>query len=192
MSKAKTCSDSLTTSTGENTCVKEIKSLGIPLLSMRDETQNDASPNKTWNYSPNVESYYPENYIDSTMWDLTSDGSSDTYYNKGVEMHIDNNIPGLDIWCLVNPAEYKPHNFIIFPIFKGSGFKINYNKDLSIDRFKSYKGWWSDNLQSKDDTLLAGQEISNKVSVGQNPLIEENNWKRAFDLKNKILKMKIM
>ena len=35
------------------------------------------------------------------------------------------------------------------------------------------KGWWGDNLQNKDDTLLAGQEVCNQISIDKKPKI---NW----------------
>ena len=36
-----------------------------------------------WNYSPLVEKYYPENYIEDDMWNMNFDSYQDTPYDGG-------------------------------------------------------------------------------------------------------------
>ena len=158
------------------------KNQGYPIVKKRPDEitdENDKTPNKNWNYSPLIESYLPEGYINTNqMWQLTiSDYSDDSFY-KGYPFHLDDCIPNLD-----NPIN-KPHDLIAFPIYKGLGYKISYSSDYSLKKFKQYKGWWSDQLQNKDHTLLAGQQKVNQVSVGEESLLKDSDWINAKDLIN--------
>ena len=140
---------------------------------------NDPTPNKNWNYSPLIENYLPEGYINTNqMWQLTlSDYSDDSLY-KGYPYHLDNCIPNLD------NEVHKPQDLIAFPIYKGLGYNITYSRDYSLKKFKEYKGWWSDQLQNKDHSLIAGQQKVNQVSVGEKSLIKDSEWINVKDLKN--------
>ena len=142
-------------------CINDLKNRNPSLLSHKpneDTTINCST--ETYNYSPDVDNYYPKGYInDNKMWDLTKTNYEDNDYLKGFPWHMDNNLPGIDISPSQNPESLKPHNFLSFPIFKGLGYEIEYSKTLELkNKFSGYKGWWSDNLQNKDSTLLAGQE----------------------------------
>lgn len=160
-------------------CVKSTKSFNYPTLKRRDDSQESINKanEKKWNYSPLVESFYPDNYIDLTdMWDLTHIDYYDDAFMKGYEFHLDNNLPSLDVGPSWNPAYTKPHNFFTFPIFKGLGYKMDYSPSLKVQKFPKYKGWWSDNLQNKDNTLIAGQQKVNKYSVGSESLLKDSDW----------------
>ena len=61
---------------------------------------------------------------------------------------------------------------------------MTYKKELTASRFGLYHGWWSDNLQNKDNTLLAGQAKSNIISVGKDELLTNSDWINANDLVN--------
>ena len=92
---------------------------------------------------------------------------------------MDDCIPNLD-----NEIR-KPHDIIAFPIFKGLGYNLTYDRSYSLYKFPEYKGWWSDQLQNKDYSLLAGQQRVSQVSVGQEPLIKDSDWINGYDLKQK-------
>ena len=155
----------------------------IPIVKRRPDSvkdENDPTPNKNWNYSPLIEAYLPDGYIHSNkMWQLTleEDYYDDSFY-KGYPFHLDNCLPNLD-----NPIT-KPHDLIAFPIFKGLGYNITYSREYSIRKFNKYKGWWSDQLQNKDHSLLAGQQKVNQVSVGKESLLKDSDWINAFNLVN--------
>ena len=155
----------------------------IPIVKRRPEDvtdEQDTSYKKNWNYSPLIEDYLPEGYIHSNqMWQLTMepDYYDDSFW-KGYPWHLDNCIPNLD------NGVTKPQDMVAFPIFKGLGYNITYSRDYSIKKFSEYKGWWSDQLQNKDHSLLAGQQKVNKVSVGQESLLKDSDWINAFNLKN--------
>ena len=176
-----TCAETLDpTKMGE--CVKFAKDNNLPVVEKRPEnadSSKDESPDKTWNYSPLIEDYLPQGYISSgKMWDLTlEDDYWDNEFFKGYPWHLDDCIPNFDNEII------KPHDIIAFPIFKGLGYNITYSKDYSLKRFPDYKGWWSDQLQNKDHTLIAGQEKVNKVSVGQKSLIADSQWINGYKLK---------
>ena len=178
----KLCSDSEDAETMSK-CSKAAENLDLPLVKKRPDNisdDQDNTPNKNWNYSPLIESYLPQGYIHSNkMWQLTmeEDYWDDSFY-KGYPFHLDDCIPNLD-----NPIN-KPQDLIAFPIFKGLGYNISYSKDYSINKFKDYKGWWSDQLQNKDHTLLAGQQKVNQVSVGKESLLRDTDWINGFKLKN--------
>ena len=143
---------------------------------------DNASP--IWIYSPEVESYYPKNFIKPNMWDLTAPWYESNPMNKAMPWHMDNNLPGMDYGPAWNPSRIKPHNIISFPIWKGFGFLISYDFTKSLPRFPDYKGWWSDNLQNKDNTLWAGNTISNDISVDKNTSLNASMWINARDLIN--------
>ena len=176
-------------------CADELREKNMPELKRRkDKNETDESPNQTYNYSPDVENYYPRGYINEpSMWDLTKETYEDSPFLKGFPFHLDNNLPAIDVSPIQNPAYYKPHNFVAFPIFKGFGYKIEYDKNFGLsNKFGVYKGWWSDNLQNKDHTLLAGQETVNEVSVDKESLLKETDWISQRDLKNTIKNREII
>ena len=168
-------------------CVNTLKALNLPLLKMRP-SENAESDEKcpTYNFSPQVNNYYPEGYIDDDrMWDLTMPTYEDNAFSKAYVWHLDNNLPAIDVCPPQNPAYYKPHNFATFPIFKGFGYQIEYDKNFSFEkRFPGYKGWWTDNLQNKDFSLLAGQAKNNKISVDKPELLTSDDWISASELLN--------
>jgi len=140
-----------------------------------------------WIYSPRVDRYYPKNYITLNMWDLTHEDYDDTPMYKAYNYHFDNCLPNLDPGPNGNPAMYKPHNVISQPIFKGFGYLISYDKQKTLARFPDRKGWWSDQLQNKDGTLLAGQATVNEISVDKKTeLLTPDMWINARDLKNPV------
>jgi hypothetical protein len=136
-------------------CAQRIQN--VPTIKMR--TGSGTVVGKNWNYSPKVEKYYPSNYIKENMWDMTHYDYDDNTFDKAYKYHMDNWIPNSD------NGIYRPHNIIAQPIWKGFGYQIDYSNQHVLPRFPQYKGWWSDNLQNKDHTLLASQKISNDVSV---------------------------
>ena len=118
---------------------------------------SDWNISKLWNYSPLVQSYYPDGYLEEDMWALKA--YEDSNLVKGQGEH-DNFLPNYD------NNVFALRNIISFPIYKGLGYNISYDKNTEIIYHNVKKrGWWSDNLQNKDDTLLIGQEKSNKISV---------------------------
>ena len=130
---------------------------------------------KIWNYSPQVESYYPKGYIEKDMWDLTHIDYDDNNMDKAYKYHNDNQLPNYDNRYI------KPLNSIAVPIYKGLGYSISYNKNNQMNYHNMIrKGWWPDNLQNRDDTLLGGQDICNKISVNKVSSIE--NWIDSKDL----------
>ena len=129
-----------------------------------------------WIYSPTVESYYPHNYIKDDMWDLTHIDYDDNAMYKSYKYHMDNNLPNIDM------GASKPFNVIMQPIFKGLGYDVSYNKNTQFFKDNRYKGWWSDNLQNKDDTLLAGQAESNDVSVDKKDTLPWLNIRKLLSL----------
>ena len=153
-----------------------------PIVKKRPDNakdEDDADPKKRWNYSPLIEKYLPDGYIHSKeMWQLTMEDDywDDSFY-KGYPWHLDDCIPNLD-----NPIN-KPHDLIAFPIFKGLGYSISYSKEYSLNKFKEYKGWWSDQLQNKDHTLIAGQQKVNQISVGKESLLKDSDWINGWKLK---------
>ena len=107
-----------------------------------------------------IDKYYPNGDIEPDMWQMTHVDYYDTPMDKAYKYHPDNLLPNYD------NAIFKPHNTIAIPIYKGLGFNIVYNKDTEFNYHGvKKKGWWGDNLQNKDDTLIAGQDESNNISV---------------------------
>ena len=159
------------------------KNNNYPIIKKRPDNatdEDDQDPKKRWNYSPLIEDYLPKDYIHSKeMWQLTMEDDywDDSFY-KGYPFHLDDCIPNLD------NSINKPHDLIAFPIFKGLGYSITYSKDYSLNKFKDYKGWWSDQLQNKDHTLIAGQKTVNSISVGQKSLLKDSDWINGWKLKN--------
>jgi len=41
--------------------------------------------------------YYPDGYIDDSMWNLSHQGYEDNVIEKGNPYHYDNCLPGLDV-----------------------------------------------------------------------------------------------
>ena len=176
-----TCADTVDADTMSQ-CSQNASTWGLPLLKRRPDNvtdEQDTTYNHNWNYSPLIERYLPDGYIHSNqMWQLTmeEDYWDDSFY-KGYPWHLDNCLPNLD-----NPIT-KPHDLIAFPIFKGLGYNITYDRKYSLKKFPQYKGWWSDQLQNKDHTLIAGQQKVNEFSVGQESLLKDSDWINAKDLK---------
>ncbi len=150
----------------------------LPTVTKRTNTTDTS----TWIYSPEVDRYHPKNYISSSMWDMTHSYYDDSVMTKSFPYHMDNNLPGLDVEGSGNPPTYKLNNVIAQPIYKGCGFNISYSKTKTLARFPKYKGWWSDNLQNKDHTLLAGQSQVNNVSVDKDTLLPQSAWINAHDI----------
>ena len=169
-------------------CSKKSDELGLPYLKKRPDSvtdDQDNSKDKNWNYSPDIESYLPDGYIHSNkMWQLTMEDDywDDSFY-KGYPWHLDDCIPNLDTGII------KPHDLVAFPIFKGLGYNISYSsnyklRSTSYYKYEKYHGWWSDQLQNKDHTLLAGQQKVNQVSVGKESLLKDSDWIHASKLQN--------
>ena len=172
--KAKICAD-YTDSEKIQQCEEELKTI---TTLQRVDQQNIANgiTGKKWNYSPTVEKYYPKGYIEDDMWDLTHTGYDNNNMNKAYNYHMDNLLPNYDNGIV------KPHNVIAIPIYKGLGFSILYNKDNEMNYHGVMKkGWWCDNLQNKDDTLVAGQDKYNIISVDKESSITK--WVEGKDLK---------
>ena len=163
-------------------CSERAESLNLPIVKRRPDTitdETDPTPNANWNYSPLIEKYLPDGYISTNeMWQLNIDGYSDDEFWKGYPWHLDDCIPNLDNYII------KPHDIIAFPIYKGIGYNMTYSRDYSLYKFPEYKGWWSDQLQNKDHTLLAGQQKVSQVSVGHPSLLKDSDWINGFDLNN--------
>ena len=155
-------------------CTQKIKSLNLPLLTKRDDKVK-LDEGYRWNYSPLVESYYPNGYLDEEiMWEMTKYNYASDVYFKGYPWHFDNNLPGFDGKDIIDD---KPVNLMAFPIFKGFGYKIEYSPNNTVpNRYNNGKGWWSDNLQNKDNTLLAGQPYVNKFPTINKTLLSDDNW----------------
>lgn len=169
--RAKVCADF----TDENMiaqCFNELENI----TTLHKVTKEDKSKGYTkWNYSPRVENYYPTNYIEEDMWDLTHIDYDDNAMDKAYKYHMDNHLPNYDNKII------KPHNTIAIPIYKGLGYNITYDKEYQIKYHgTNKKGWWCDNLQNRDDTLVAGQDVSNEISV--NKPFSINNWVKGKDL----------
>ena len=140
------------------------------------DTTNSKLTGKQWNYSPSVESYYPQGYIEDNMWDLTHDDYDNNNIDKGYRYHRDNLLPNYDNTII------KPHNTIAIPLYKGLGYNINYNKNNNMNYHGEVKkGWWVDNLQNKDDTILAGQDMCNKISIDKK--LSVTRWVDGLQLK---------
>ena len=145
-------------------CEKDLAN--ITIIKKREDSFDEK---EVWNYSPLVESYYPKGYIHKEMWDLTHFDYSDDNIDKGYRYHMDNVIPNYDNGIL------KPQNTITIPIYKGLGYSIEYNNKTVYNYHNMQRtGWWNDNLQNRDDTILGGQEKCNNVSIGKDRVI--TNW----------------
>ena len=87
--KAKLCADN-TDPTLIRECVNEledIKTIGRAPKSWDDEK---------WNYSPLVEKYYPNGYIESDMWKLTHVDYYDDPMDKAYKYHPDDLLPNIE------------------------------------------------------------------------------------------------
>ena len=163
--KAKLCADK-TNADDIAQCAEELKDI----ITLKKYEGNDTQKGgKNWNYSPLVEKYYPKGYITDDMWDMTHVDYDNNNMDKAYKYHMDNLIPNLD------NRIYKPHNILAVPIFKGLGYNITYDKNNEIDYHGvKKKGWWCDNLQNMDNTLVAGQDTCNDISVNKKSSI--TNW----------------
>jgi len=150
----------------------ESQAEGLPTLKRCPE--NSLINGSAWNFATRVVNYWPEGYIKENMWDLTHYDYDDNQFDKAYKYHMDNNLPHL------GHSNTRPDNLIAFPLYKGLGYSMVYDKTYYNKRFgPNYRGWWSDNLQNKDHTLVAGNAKSNDVSVGQQSLIPDSEW---FDI----------
>jgi len=143
----------------------------LPVLKRCPE--NSTINGSAWNFAENVLKYWPDGYIKENMWDLTHYDYDDNQFDKAYKYHMDNNLPHL------GHGNTRPDNLISFPLYKGLGYSMVYDKTYSNKRYPDYKGWWSDNLQNKDHTLVAGNLVSYNVSVGKATLLPESKW---FDI----------
>jgi len=152
-------------------CSERIKNLDLPLLIQRD-SKVKLPPGYKWNYSPLVDNYYPKGYLDEEiMWDMTKKEYAFDVYFKGYPWNYDNTLPGFD--HLADKAE----NLMAFPIFKGFGYKMDYSPNNTVpNRYNNMKGWWSDNLQNKDNTLLAGQPYVNINPTINKTILTDDYW----------------
>ena len=184
--RAKVCAE-FTNAQDIKDCEKELE--GITTLHRLESSSTVKG--KQWNYSPTIERYYPTGYIEDDMWDLTHVDYDDSNMVKAHPYHMDNHLPNYDTGII------KPHNTIAIPIYKGLGYSITYNKTNSMLYHDVKKqGWWGDNLQNKDDTLLAGQDDCNEISVNKESKIEwvngaslkGNNQTRTTDVQETITK----
>ena len=168
--KAKLCAD-LTDQDAIAKCEEELKDI----TTLHKVDKGSSVTGKKWNYSPTVEKYYPTGYIQEDMWDLTHIDYDNNNMDKAYKYHMDNHVPNYDNTII------KPQNTIAIPIYKGLGFSILYDKNNEMDYHGTKKrGWWSDNLQNKDDTLVAGQKTCNTISVDKSSSL--TNWVEGKDL----------
>ena len=155
---------------------------GYPIIKRRPENtkdEDDITPNHNWNYSPLIEAYLPDGYINTNkMWQFDFFDYWDDSFYKGYPWHLDNNLPNVD-----NEVN-KPQAIIAFPIYKGLGYNITFDRDYELKKFAGYKGWWSDQLQNKDHSLIAGQQKVNQVSVGEKSLLKDSDWMNIKDITN--------
>ena len=86
------------------------------------------------------------------------------------DYQLDNRLPNIDTGLL------KPQNILAYPIFAGLDYIMSYSAQIEHPNFPGYRGWWSDQLQNKDDTLVAGQATSNQISVGAADLTLSVGW----------------
>lgn len=172
ITKATLCAD-LTNADAIKKCEEDLKDI---VTLKRYEPNSTNKGGKDWNYAPLVEKYYPKDYIEDDMWDLTHVDYDDNNMDKAYKYHMDNLVPNYDNGIV------KPHNIIAVPIYKGLGYNIVYDKNNEMDYHGvKKKGWWSDDLQNKDNTLVAGQDTINQISVDKQSLI--TNWVEGKDLK---------
>ena len=177
-----TCAASFNT-TKMTECSLQATKDGLPIIKRRPKEitdEKDPTPDDNWNYSPLIEAYLPDGYIyPNVLWQLGLEDHWDDPFYKGYPFHLDDCIPNLD-----NPIS-KPHDIIAFPIYKGLGYSITYDNTYKLKKFPLYEGWWSDQLQNKDHTLIAGQQKINRVSVGHDSLLKDSDWINGYNLKQK-------
>lgn len=65
--------------------------------------------------------------------------------------------------------------FLFFQM-QGLGYAMKYSATHGHRKFPGKTGWWSNNLQSRDHTIVAGQASSNDVSVGKSSLLASSEW----------------
>ncbi|KAH3732381.1 hypothetical protein Pelo_16786 [Pelomyxa schiedti] len=148
--------------------------MGEPTVSRRP----DSATAYPWNYATQVAKYWPQGYAKNIMWDLTHYDYDDTKYDKAYKYHMDNNLPHLGHYIT------KTDNIIAFPLFKGCGYKMVYANTHGNPKFPGKTGWWSDNLQNRDHTLVAGQQFCHNISVNAASLIDSSEWVDITQLTN--------
>ena len=87
---------------------------GLPIIKRRPQEiddDKDTTPGDKWNYSPLIEQYLPDDYINNKMWQLDVEDYSDDQFYKGYPWHLDDCIPNLDNSII------KPHDIIAFPLY---------------------------------------------------------------------------
>jgi hypothetical protein len=136
----------------------------------------DGNTDPQWNFIQQVNDNWPAGYILADMWDLTHSDYEDSPYLIAFPFHFDNTLPSID------NGQVKPQNIITFPIYAGLGYNIAYNSSMGHPSFPSKTGWWSDNLQNRDETLVAGQAKSNLISVGSADSTLSVGWVPITDL----------
>ena len=142
----------------------------LPLPSVQPASASVAPPYRWWNFASAVDAYWPSGYISEPMWGLSVPSYDDNVFDYGYNYQFDNRLPNVDTGLL------KPQNIVSYPVFNGLGYACQYSASLSHPNFPGVQGWWSDNLQNKDDTVLAGQTSSNAISVGQPDLTLAPGW----------------
>ena len=142
----------------------------LPVPSRLPNGTNVSPPSTWWNYASDVDAYWPAGYIAPDMWALTADTYDCNVFDYGYNYQFDNRLPSLDTGLLA------PQNIVTFPIYAGAGYAMSYAPTITHPKFPGYAGWWSDQLQNKDDTVLAGQSISQNVSVGGQDLTLNMGW----------------
>ena len=148
----------------------------LPIPSTQPSTTSISPPSSWWNYASSVDQYWPQGYILPDMWALTHESYDDNVFDYGYNYQFDNRLPSVDTGLL------KPQNIVSYPIFAGVGYQCSYSNSLNSLNFPGVKGWWSDQLQNKDDTVLAGQATSHTVAVGQPDLTLSNGWIDIYNL----------
>ena len=166
-------------------CTQELKALKLPLL-VKKGKDDTVEEGYRWNYSPDVNSYYPKGYInEESMWEMTKTDYASDVYSKGYPWHFDNNLPGLE-------GNQKPKNLMAFPIFKGFGYKMDYSPTKSVYHFyNGAQGWWCDNLQNKDHTLLAGQSTVNTFPTINKTLLSSSDWINGKNINSNTIKNRL-
>lgn len=91
-------------------------------------------------------------------------------------------LPTYVFWVFqVTGGLLRPHNIVAFPLYKGLGYSMTYSKQQSHPKFVGKKGWWSDNLQNRDHTVVAGQAGTHDIAVGSDDLTK-GLWVPITDL----------
>eukprot|EP00727_Mastigamoeba_balamuthi_P008163 m51a1_g3968 hypothetical protein (2678) ;mRNA; f:391552-403554 len=130
----------------------------VPRISRR--TAPGAGP---WNWASRVDDYWPRGYITPDMWAMAVPDYEDTTMNKAFKFHMDNVLPRIG-----NREVRRPESMVAVSLYKGfNGYTLDFSAARSNPLYPTRASWWSDNLQNRDDTLVAGQGTSANNSVGQ-------------------------